>query len=169
MIVIMMGVSGSGKTTVGGLLAHRLNWQFYDGDNFHTAENIEKMSRGIPLTDGDRMPWLRRVRDVIEQCCRSGTSAVIACSALRQSYRSCLLDGVDGDLRLVYLKGDYETMLGRIGERSEHFMKQSMLDSQYRALEEPADAIVADVTETPEIIVARIEAALFSSCNEGRR
>ena len=166
MIVIMMGVSGSGKTTVGGLLARRLSWQFYDGDDFHTPGNIEKMSRGIPLTDEDRMPWLRRIRGVIEQCFRSGTSAVITCSALRQSYRFYLLDGVDGDLRLVYLKGDYESMIGRIGARSDHFMKQNMLESQYRALEEPADAIVVDVTEPPEVIAAQIEAALFSSCNE---
>ena len=123
MIIILIGVSGSGKTTIGGLLAKALGWPFYDGDDFHPRENIEKMASGIPLTDDDRSPWLERIRSLIEECRRTYADAVVACSALRRSYRIYLSRDVK-DIRFVYLKGDFETVLDRIGKRSRHFLKR---------------------------------------------
>ncbi len=160
MIVIVMGVSGSGKTTIGNLLANHLEWQFYEGDDFHSQESIKKMASGVPLTDDDRAPWLERLRDVMGQCRNAGTDAVIACSALRQSYRTYLAEGAS-DVRIVYLKGDYGAIRERIIRRHGHFMKDTLLESQFSVLEEPTDAIVAYVSEEPEAIITKIVGELF--------
>ena len=154
-----MGVSGSGKTTIGKMLAAALKWRFYDADALHSAANREKMRRGIPLTDSARLPWLRRVRRVIEKCVAAGTGAVVACSALKQSYREILM--VDaGEVRIVYLKGSAELIARRLADRKGHFMPADLLPSQFAALEEPRDAIAVDISGTPEQVVNAIRAAL---------
>lgn len=160
MIVIVMGVSGSGKTTIGNSLANRLKWQFYEGDDFHSQESIKKMASGVPLTDDDRAPWLERLRDVMGQCRNAGTDAVIACSALRQSYRTYLAEGAS-DVRIVYLKGDYGAIRERIIRRHGHFMNDTLLESQFSVLEEATDAIVAYVSEEPQAIITKVVGALF--------
>lgn len=154
MVIILMGVAGSGKTTVGRELAGELGWKFYDADDFHTRSNIEKMSRGIPLDDEDRAPWLERLRELIESCIARGENAVLACSALKESYRRMLLVGES--VKLVYLKGDRRLLLERLGGRHGHFMKPEMLDSQLAALEEPERGLTVDVRATPEEIAAKI-------------
>ena len=159
MVVVLMGVSGSGKSTIGKMLAERLRWQFYDADALHSATNREKMRRGIPLTDADRLPWLRRIRRVIERCLAAGTDAVVACSALKQSYRDVIV--VDADkVRIVYLRGSAELIAKRLAARKGHFMPPDLLPSQFATLEEPRDAIAVDVSGTPEQIVGAIRAAL---------
>ena len=136
MIVILMGVAGSGKTTVGRLLASALGWRFYEGDDFHPRANIDKMQRGIPLTDDDRWPWLQALRQVIDACQAQGTSAVMACSALKQTYRDYLMHGCD-EVKLVYLKGSYALLYQRLAQRRGHFMPAGLLTSQFATLEEP--------------------------------
>lgn len=155
---IIMGVSASGKSTVGKLLAERLGWDFYDGDDFHPPANIAKMAAGIPLDDQDRAPWLARLRELIRTCLEQNRPGVLACSALKQSYRDELLQGNPG-ARFVYLRGDYETILARISSRPGHYMKADMLKSQFAALEEPTDAIVVDVRLSPDQMVAGILSA----------
>jgi gluconokinase len=154
MVIILMGVAGSGKTTVGRELAGELGWKFYDADDFHPRANVEKMSRGVPLGDADRAPWLERLRELIESCPGGGEDAVLACSALKENYRRTLV--VDDGVKLVYLKGDRELLLGRLSERHGHFMKPEMLDSQLATLEEPQHALTVDINETPEEIAAKI-------------
>jgi gluconokinase len=153
-----MGPAGSGKTTVGELLAAQLSWQFADGDGFHPPANIAKMSRGIPLTDQDRLPWLKSVREAIEQWRAQGKSVVLTCSALKRSYRDLL--GVHSnakDVKLVYLKGTYNLLLERLHSRKGHYMKEEMLSSQLADLEEPGDdALTIDVAKSPEEIVSEI-------------
>jgi gluconokinase len=156
MIVVIMGVSGSGKTTVGRLLAQRLDWPYYEGDEFHSPGNIEKMAEGIALTDEDRFPWLASIKTVIDQSIINGSDAVVACSALRREYRSYLAASING-IRFVYLKGTLSVIRDRMKCREGHYMKSGMLESQFASLEEPDDAIVVDVKESPEDIVARIE------------
>ena len=159
MVVVLMGVSGSGKSTIGKMFAERLRWRFYDADVLHSATNREKMRRGIPLTDADRLPWLRRIRRVIERCLAAGTDAVVACSALKQSYRDVIV--VDADkVRIVYLRGSTELIAKRLAARKGHFMPPDLLPSQFATLEEPRDAIAVDVSGTPEQIVGAIRAAL---------
>lgn len=156
-----MGTAGSGKTTVGELLASQLSWEFADGDDFHPSANIEKMSRGIPLTDEDRLPWLQSIRDAMQQWQAQGKSVVVACSALKRSYRNML--GVDSnakDIKLVYLKGSYDLLLARLHSRPGHYMKEQMLASQLADLEEPTDALTIDVAESPEQIVSEIRSRL---------
>ncbi len=150
-----MGVSGSGKTTVGKLLAASLNWDFVDADDFHPAANIEKMSRGIPLDDADRMPWLRQIQSAIGDWLQAKKNAVLACSALKATYRD-LLCGDRVQMKLVYLKGDFELISQRLQQRSNHYMKANLLSSQLAALEEPQNAIVIDASQPPEAIVQQI-------------
>ncbi len=150
-----MGVSGSGKTTVGKLLAASLNWDFVDADDFHPAANIEKMSRGIPLDDADRMPWLRQIQSAIGDWLQAKKNAVLACSALKATYRD-LLCGDRVQMKLVYLKGDFELISQRLQQRSNHYMKANLLSSQLAALEEPQNAIVIDASQSPEAIVQQI-------------
>ncbi len=153
-----MGPAGSGKTTVGELLAAQLSWQFADGDDFHPPANIAKMSRGIPLTDQDRLPWLKSIRDAMQQWQAQGRSVVLTCSALKRSYRDLL--GVHSkakDVKLVYLKGTYNLLLERLHSRKGHYMKEQMLSSQLADLEEPGgDALAIDVAKSPEEIVSEI-------------
>ena len=159
MILVLMGVSGSGKTTIGALLAKALQWRFYEGDALHSAANRSKMTRGIALTDADRLPWLHRIRRLIERCLADGVDAVITCSALKQSYREVL--GSDArQVRLVYLKGTPKLINARLGKRKGHFMPSSLLPSQFAALEEPRDAITIDVSDDPAQIVDNIRKRL---------
>ena len=152
MIVIVMGTTGSGKTTIGTLLAKRLGWEFADADDFHPPANVEKMKQGIPLNDADRGPWLKALRDRIVQWIADAHSAVLACSALKQSYRDELRVGPE--VRFVYLKGSYELFSQRVLARKGHFAKQDLIASQFADLEEPTDAITVDTSESPEEIVA---------------
>lgn len=158
MVIVLMGVSGSGKTTVGRGLADELGWKFYDGDDFHPRSNVEKMARGVPLNDEDRAPWLDSLRELIESCLARGEDAVLACSALKRSYRERLL--IDARVRLVYLKGDYELLEDRLEGRHGHFMKPEMLDSQLAALEEPRRGLTVDVSPPPEKIIETIRSRL---------
>ena len=161
MIVVLMGVSGSGKTTVGRLLAHELGWPFYDADDFHPPANVAKMRRGVALTDADRAPWLDAVHAQLLRLARAGQSAVLACSALKQAYRDRLSAGV-AVLRFVYLRGDASLIRLRLARRSGHFMPIDLLRSQLDTLEPPADAIAVDIDASPEQIAARIRAHLES-------
>ncbi len=153
--VIVMGVAGSGKTTVGQALARHLGWDFYDADVFHPAENIAKMASGIPLDDVDRLPWLRSLRALIATSLEENSPAVLACSALRESYRRTLLEENEAVL-LVYLKGDYDLVWSRISARQDHYMKQQMLRSQFETLEEPDDVLTIDISMSVEEIVREI-------------
>lgn len=154
-VYVVMGVSGSGKSTVGTLLAARLACPFYDADDFHPPENIRKMSAGIPLTDEDRRPWLAAMGSRAAELLAAGRSAVMACSALKESYRRIISPGGQG-VRFIYLKGDQRLIGERLAARKGHFMPPSLLQSQMEALEEPADAIVVDIFGTPDEIVGRI-------------
>ncbi len=139
--IVVMGVSGSGKSTIGRALAHRLQARFIEGDDFHPPANIAKMSQGTPLTDEDRWPWLDALREALTASVRRGELTVLSCSALRQVYRDRLALGLPG-LRWIYLKGDRDALLRNFAKRTDHFMKVNMLESQLRTLEEPVDAIV---------------------------
>jgi gluconokinase len=154
-ILLLMGVTASGKSTVGRLLAERLGWAFHDGDDYHPAANVEKMSRGIPLTDDDRLPWLDALNAVMRGHEQEGTSAIVASSALKAAYRQRLGQGVV-HLVTVFLKGEPEILQARLDARRDHFMPATMLPSQLAALEEPADAIVVDAGLSPETIVGLI-------------
>lgn len=156
MILILMGVSGVGKTTIGELLARDLDWPFYDGDDFHPRANTDKMSRGVPLTDDDRAAWLAALRQLIDRLLQERRSAIIACSALKQMYRE-YLQGNDLDVRFVYLKGDPALIHRRLQERRGHFMKAGLLTSQFETLEEPHDVVTMDVSRTPQTIVQCIK------------
>jgi gluconokinase len=158
-IVVVIGVAGCGKTTIGAGLAKALGWKFYDADDFHPLANVAKMSQGLPLDDNDREPWLASLNRQLLSCAQLGESAVLACSALKQVYRERLARGLDG-LRWVYLRGDFATIQKRLLERPGHYMKAGLLESQYQILEEPAHAIVLDVAEPPEAIIERLLSAL---------
>ncbi len=158
MIVIVMGVVGAGKTTIGKLLASDLGWQFADADDFHPMSNVEKISHGIPLTDEDREPWLDRLRGAILKWIADGQSTVLACSALKRSYRAMLQ--VDPQVRFVYLKGSAELIAERLKGRQGHFAGEAILASQLTDLEEPEAALKVDISDTPEHIVNRIRKAL---------
>ena len=153
--VIVMGVAGSGKTTVGELLAQRLGWSFYDADAFHPAENIAKMANGTPLNDADRAPWLAALNALISTSLKEDRPGVLACSALKKSYRQQLLEGNE-EVQIVYLKGSYDLIWSRISQRNDHYMKPQMLQSQFEALEEPANALTFDVSMPVEEIVEGI-------------
>ena len=155
MVIVVMGVSGSGKTTVGQLLADALGAEFAEGDAYHPPENIEKMRRGIPLEDADRWPWLHTLAAQIDRWLAAGTMVVLACSALKQSYRDVLARGRPG-VRFVHLKGDMALIRLRLDRRRGHYMPATLLDSQFAALEPPGDAITVDVAGTPEAIAAAI-------------
>ena len=153
MVLVIMGVVGSGKTTVGTLLAHKLGWQFADADDFHPAENIAKMREGIALTDADRAPWLAAMRSAIQQWEKEGKDFVLACSALKHSYREELRAG---EVHFVYLKGEARLIAERLHARRGHFATDSILESQFADLEEPKDALPVSIAETPEAIAGEI-------------
>jgi gluconokinase len=158
MTVLLMGVSGSGKSTVGPVLAAELDWPFLDADILHPPANVAKMASGIPLTDADRWPWFDRIVAEMRRYTAAGKSVVIACSALKQAYRDRLASG--GSVRVVYLKGDAETIAPRLAGRKGHFMPPSLLASQFATLEEPDNAIVVDIREPVAAQVAAITRAL---------
>ncbi|NGP75530.1 gluconokinase [Balneolaceae bacterium YR4-1] len=158
MIYIVMGVSSSGKTLIGQKLAEELDFAFYDADDFHPIENVEKMESGQPLNDEDRLPWLQKIRRNMMQWEQTG-GAVLACSALKKSYRD-ILNPSDIPTRFIYLKGSKEVIAKRMKKRSDHFMPESLLDSQFRALEEPQNAVTVNVDQSPADIVKEILAQL---------
>lgn len=159
MVIILMGVSGSGKTTIGQLLAQRLGWTFYDGDDFHPPANVEKMRQGIPLTDADRDSWLTSLAQLIDSLLQNDRSAVLACSALKQNYRTRLQRRAE-DVRFVYLKGDYDLIRQRLTNRHGHFMPADLLASQFATLEEPQGVLTIDTSQSPEVIVTAITISL---------
>lgn len=154
-----MGVSGSGKTTIGRMLAESLNWEFSDADAFHPQTNIEKMSHGIPLNDADRQPWLQAMQRAIDQWLQDDKNMVLACSALKEAYRQILWRDKEC-MKLVYLKGTFEQIQHRLQERPHHYMKTEMLQSQFDALEEPEYGTHVDVLQAPEVIVQQIRTSL---------
>ncbi len=158
MILLFMGTTGSGKSTVAALLAQRLGWVFLDADDFHSAANKEKMHLGIPLSDADRAPWLAAIHGELLRHTQLGKNVALACSALKQEYRDEL--GAQLDLRVVYLKGSETVLRAHIEGRHGHFAGESLLPSQLATIEEPTDAVVEDVSHTPEEIVADICARL---------
>jgi gluconokinase len=161
-VLVVMGVSGCGKSTIGTQIAIQLHWEFEDGDWFHPASNIEKMHSGHPLTDDDRWPWLNAIADFVDATRRAGNHAVIACSALKRSYRAIIV-GNRPDVRLVYLKGDIDLIARRVAARHEHFMPLELLQSQFAALEEPGpdeNPIVVSIEPPPRAIVTQVLAVL---------
>lgn len=161
MLIVIMGVAGSGKTTIGTLLGQRLGIPFFDGDDFHPPENRAKMAAGHPLTDDDRRPWLASINAHLREQERMGASAIVACSALKQHYRDLLAEGLT-NLRFVYLRGTPALIADRMRARQGHFMPPALLDSQFAALEEPGDAVVVGVDVGPAEIVERVVEALHS-------
>jgi carbohydrate kinase (thermoresistant glucokinase family) len=164
MVIVLMGVSGAGKTTIGTRLAEKLDWEFFDGDEFHPAANIDKMAEGIPLDDEDRWPWLRALHDFIHERLIVGAPAVVACSALKGDYREILMDGNQG-ARLVYLKGSRALIRRRLEQRADHFFDAELLETQFDALEEPCpdEALTVPIDQPPEAIVRTIKSALVSN------
>jgi gluconokinase len=160
-VVIIMGATGAGKTTIGTMLAAELNWQFADADAFHPPANIEKMSKGIPLNDADRAPWLAAMRKAILEWIAAGNNVVLACSALKRAYREELR--ASPEVKIVYLKGNYELLAERIRHRHGHFAGEGILAGQFADLEEPEDAITVDAAKSPEEIVAEIRKHLALS------
>jgi gluconokinase len=161
-VLVVMGVSGCGKTTIAALLAGRLHWRCEEGDQLHAPANIAKMRRGVPLDDEDRRPWLQAVARVIDTWLDGRASGIVTCSALKRSYRQMII-GKRAGVRLVYLKGARELILQRLAARHGHFMPLTLLDSQLQALEEPAPAehaLVIPIERTPEQIVREIETRL---------
>jgi gluconokinase len=159
MIIVVMGVAGAGKSSIGQLLASELRCEFLDGDSLHPPANIHKMTVGIPLTDADRVPWLAAIHARIVESFERGRNLVVACSALRQRYRETLANGVS--ITWVYLKGSEEVIRARLLERQHHFMKAEMLASQFADLEEPTDAIVIDVEMPPSVAAQEVLGTLF--------
>jgi gluconokinase len=172
MIVIVAGVSGSGKSTVGALLAGRLGWRFADADDFHPAANVAKMRAGVPLSDADRWPWLQAIAAWMDERIARGESAVIACSALKRAYRQLLLDGRP-QARMVFLTAGREEIAGRLAARHGHFFPGQLLDSQLAALEPPGPGesavrvVASGPGGTPDATVAAITAVLFLAGNPG--
>jgi gluconokinase len=158
MVVILMGVTASGKTTVGRLLATASGYQFYDADDFHPRANVDKMRRGIPLDDADRRPWLEALRDLVRRCLAEERNAVLACSALKEAYRRYFL--IDPRVKLVYLKVDEGLIRQRLRRRRGHFMNPSLLESQFTTLEEPDNALWLDGSRSPEEVVGTIRCLL---------
>ena len=162
MIILVMGVSGSGKTTVGALLAGQLGWPYAEADSFHPAANIEKMAAGIPLTDADRAPWLAAIGQWIDAEVAASRSGVVSCSALKRAYRDQLRAGRSA-VKIVYLRGSRELIATRLAARHGHFFRAEMLDSQFAALEEPTPdegVLIVSIGKSPKEIVEEILAQL---------
>ena len=161
MIVIIMGTTGAGKTTIGTMLATQLNWQFADADAFHPPANIDKMSHGTPLNDADRAPWLAAMREAILEWIADGKNVVLACSALKRAYRDVLRPSPE--VKIIYLKGTYALFAERIHHRHGHFAGEGILAGQFADLEEPENAIIIDAARSPDEIVAEIRRRLVLS------
>jgi gluconokinase len=160
-VIIICGVTGAGKTTIGQLLAQELEWKFYDADDFHSLANIAKMEGGVPLTDEDRQPWLDKLRELVEECLVAGKNAVLACSALKKAYRDCLRVG-EG-VKFVFLRGNRRNITEHLQRRREHFMNLALLDSQFADLEEPQPSECAQSLElgrSPRDLVELIKTKL---------
>jgi carbohydrate kinase (thermoresistant glucokinase family) len=160
-VIIICGVTGVGKTTIGQLLAQELEWEFHDADDFHSAANIAKMKNGVPLTDEDRQQWLGKLRDLIEQCLVAGENAVLACSALKKAYRDCLR--VNDGVKFVFLRGNRRKISERLQDRHGHFMNPVLLDSQFEDLEEPQPsehALLLELGPSPGDLVQLIKTKL---------
>jgi gluconokinase len=163
-IVIVFGVSGAGKTTIGKLLAGQLGWRFLEADDFHSRANIEKMQRGIPLTDEDRWPWLEKLRELIKRCVESGENAVLACSALKRAYRERLRVGTE--VKFVFLRGDNALIEKQLRQRRGHFMNPALLRRQFEDLEEPKpdeDALTVKLGRTPHELLEEVKTKLHLS------
>jgi gluconokinase len=160
-ILIVFGVSGAGKTTLGKLLAEELGWRFHEADDFHSDANIEKMRRGVPLTDEDRWPWLEKLRELIKRCVESGENAVLASSALKRAYRERL--SVSAEVKFVFLRGNYALIAKQLGRRHGHFMNPTLLRSQFADLEEPESdegVVTIELGRTPHELVEKIKIKL---------
>lgn len=159
MVLVLMGVSGAGKTTVGRMLADTLGWEFCDADDLHSETNKKKMAAGIALTDADRAPWLTSITNLVATTLARDANLILACSALKRAYRDRI--ALDPDrVKIVYLRGSRELIGSRIAHRRSHFMNKNLLGSQFETLEEPRDAIVVDIAATPESIVGEIRRKL---------
>ncbi|HEY9718944.1 MAG TPA: gluconokinase [Trichormus sp.] len=155
-VVVIMGVSGSGKSTIGTMLAQSLGWDYLEGDSFHSAANVEKMTAGIPLTDEDRAPWLKAIGDAVQALRQDGRCVVLACSALKHSYRELLR--IDPDtVAFVYLQADFALLQKRLNDRRGHFMKVDMLASQLETLEPPGDALYVQAADPPDQLIGEIK------------
>jgi gluconokinase len=166
-VIIIFGVSGAGKTTVGELLARELGWHFYEADDFHSPANIEKMRGGVPLTDEDRWPWLENLRELIKRCIAAGENAVLACSALKRVYRKYLR--VSAEVKFVFLHGDYAVIAKQLQRRRGHFLNPALLRSQFADLEEPGlneEALTIELGRTPQELVKEIETKLHLASKE---
>jgi gluconokinase len=160
MVIVLMGVSGTGKTTVGKVLANKLGWDFVEGDDYHPSANVEKMSAGIALTDEDRYPWLQALRQRIEQACKQGENVILACSALKREYRQYLQRHDLECVHYVFLHGSEELISRRLAHRKGHYMDPNLLQSQFEALEVPEGTLQVDITPAPEVIAAEIQQKL---------
>jgi gluconokinase len=160
-IIVLMGPAGAGKTTIGKPLADSLGWRFLDADDLHSRENIDRMHRGVALTDAERAPWLATIRSALSRALESGTNVVLACSALKEDYRRALIPpNAEDSVRFVYLRADEAVLRERLAHREGHYAGPSLLKSQLDTLEEPADAVWVDASRPPEEIVARIRETL---------
>lgn len=159
MVILLMGVAGAGKTTVGRALADALHWRFCDADALHSAANVDKLRRGIALSDEERAPWLRDIHSALRGWIERDESAVLACSALKASYRAQIVDGHAGHVKTVYLKADPDLLRRRLVERTGHFAGEALLASQLATLEEPADALVLDAAQAASILVVQVRTA----------
>jgi carbohydrate kinase (thermoresistant glucokinase family) len=155
MILVLMGVSGSGKTTIGERLGQRLGWPYLDADDYHPPANVDKMRAGTPLTDADRWPWLARMNALLHERTARGDNAILGCSALKQAYRERLAEGLP-DVRWVHLKGSFDLIRSRLEARRHRYMPASLLESQFATLEEPGDALTVDVGATPDEVVQAV-------------
>jgi gluconokinase len=158
MFILVMGVTGSGKTAIGTLLSAAMGWPFYDADDFHSAENVHKMASGVPLSDEDRGPWLQELHELISRHNERGENGVLACSALKAAYRRIL--SADADVAVVYLKAHPDLIRSRLDSRSGHYMPQRLIGSQFLDLEEPKEGIIIDAAWPPEQIVETIRSEL---------
>jgi gluconokinase len=160
LVVLVMGVSGSGKTTIGRLLAEELGWSFFDADEFHPVANRNKLTKGVPLSDEDRRPWLEQLRTEIGTWIGENRSTVLACSALKAGFRRDLVHGLEDRVRFVYLKGSLDLIERRLAGRKDHFMDRALLASQFEVLEEPSEALVVDIDDSTDRNVAHIRSSL---------